>query len=66
MRTSGGTADSLVPIARMRPGASRLAELGFSIDVRELEGVGHTIPPAERVALFEALAKACERERKAR
>jgi phospholipase/carboxylesterase len=61
-----GTADSLVPITRMRPGAKRLAELGFSIDVRELEGVGHTIPAAERTALFDALGKACERERGAR
>jgi phospholipase/carboxylesterase len=61
-----GTADSLVPITRMRPGAKRLAELGFSIDVRELDGVGHTIPAAERVALFDALEKACERERAAR
>jgi phospholipase/carboxylesterase len=60
-----GTADPLVPITRMRPGAARLAELGFSIDVRELEGVGHSIPPAERVALFNALAKACARERNA-
>jgi phospholipase/carboxylesterase len=58
-----GTADSLVPITRMRPGAKRLAELGFSIDVRELEGVGHTIPAAERTALFDALARACEGQR---
>lgn len=61
-----GTADSLVPITRMQPGAKRLTELGFSIDVRELEGVGHTIPAAERTALFYALGKACERERGAR
>jgi phospholipase/carboxylesterase len=61
-----GTADSLVPINRMRPAATRLAELGFTIDVRELDGVGHAIPQAERLALFEALAKACERERNVR
>jgi phospholipase/carboxylesterase len=58
-----GTSDALVPITRMRPGAARLAELGFSVDVRELDGVGHAIPAAERKALFDVLGKACERER---
>lgn len=60
-----GTEDQMVPISRMRPGAARLSELGFSIDVRELPGVGHTISETERAALFDALTKACERERRA-
>jgi phospholipase/carboxylesterase len=60
-----GTADTTVPVARMRPGAARLAELGFSIDVREFDGVGHTISEPEHRELFDELAKACERERRA-
>lgn len=60
-----GTADPLVPLARMRPGAARLAELGFSVDVREFDGIGHTISAAERRAIFDELAKACDRERRA-
>jgi phospholipase/carboxylesterase len=58
-----GTADTMVPITRMRLGATRLSELGYSVDVREFDGVGHAIPPPVRAALFEGLAKACERAR---
>jgi len=58
-----GTADPVVPVARMRPGAARLSELGFSVEVREFSGVGHAIPEQVQRALFDALAKACEHER---
>jgi phospholipase/carboxylesterase len=60
-----GAADTMVPLSRMRPGASRLAGLGFSVDVREFEGIGHTISEPERRALFDELTKACERARQA-
>lgn len=61
-----GTADHVVPIERMRPGASRLASLGYSIDVREFDGVGHAVPEPVRAAMFGALSEACEHERRAR
>jgi phospholipase/carboxylesterase len=58
-----GTADPLVPIERARASAARLAAVGFSIDLREFEGVGHGIPGPVRDTLFAALGEACERER---
>jgi phospholipase/carboxylesterase len=58
-----GTADNRVPIERDRAGADKLRELGFPMELMEVEGVAHAIPPSVRAPLFAALAAACDHQR---
>ncbi len=54
-----GTVDARVPLSGTRLAAARLAALGFAMDLREFDGVGHGIPLVVRQALWGELAKAC-------
>jgi phospholipase/carboxylesterase len=55
-----GDADRLVPVFAARETVARLKELGFTAELRESPGVGHTVPPEVRRelgALIEAAAR---------
>jgi phospholipase/carboxylesterase len=53
-----GTEDQLVPIEGAREAVRHLAQKGYTAELREFEGAGHTITPAMLDALERALAKA--------
>ena len=57
-----GAADTRVPIEPTRDSVAHLLGLGFQIELREFEGVEHSIPPIVRRDLHALLADACERQ----
>jgi len=59
-----GTADVRVPFGATESAVARLSRLGYPVELHPFEGVGHSIPPAVRQALFERLAEACDTERR--
>jgi phospholipase/carboxylesterase len=50
-----GDADAVVPIAPTREAVAHLAAQGRPVELRELAGVGHTVSPEMRTALFALL-----------
>jgi phospholipase/carboxylesterase len=52
-----GTADDRVPIAGARATVQRLREVGFSADLVEYQGVGHTVTTEMRRDLVQALSQ---------
>ena len=56
-----GDADPRVPIAVDRQGVARLRAVGFSVELHEYPGVGHTITPEMRRDLLAAIGAAAAR-----
>jgi phospholipase/carboxylesterase len=56
-----GTDDARIPLAGGEKGVKRLQEAGFSARLTRLQGLGHSISPALRAALFDALRAALSR-----
>jgi phospholipase/carboxylesterase len=54
-----GTADTRVAPSFAHDARDDLNKLGFSVTLREFEGVGHAIPSETRAAVFDALARVC-------
>lgn len=60
-----GQDDPLVTVDRPRAAVARLEKDGFRVKLQEFPGVGHSIPPSLRAALFQELGAACLRESEA-
>ena len=56
-----GTADTLVPIEPARGAIQHLAQKGYTAELREYEGIGHSITPAMLEAFNGWLAAALKR-----
>ncbi len=56
-----GAADDRVPLGPARATIDRLTSAGYDAKISTFDGVGHTIPPAMRAALHQALGEAVAR-----